>query len=453
VTGGRSGDPLKSYRSKRDFARTPEPTPPPPPSRARRTAASQPRFVIHEHSARRLHWDLRLERDGVLVSWAIPKGLPEEPKVNHIAPHTEDHPLDYLDFEGVIPPGSYGAGTMRVWDRGTYETLKWEPRKVEVALHGERVDARYALFAIGDEGRDWMIHRMDPAADDSLEPMPERMAPMLAQAGTLPRDDRGWAFEIKWDGIRALAFSEPGALRLQSRNLHDITASYPELARLGRALGSHRAILDGEIAALDAEGRPSFGTLAQRMGVSSPARAKRLAASAPVTYVIFDLLWLDGHSLMELPYEERRARLAALALAGERWQAPGYVVGRGRETLAASEAAGLEGVIAKRLDSTYEPGRRSGAWIKLKNIRRAQLRIGGWMPGQGRRRERIGALLMGEELPDGALRYAGRVGSGMGERDLETLAAALGPLERESSPFDPRGVAPPGGAVFCEPRL
>ena len=208
MTPGRAGDPLKSYRSKRDFARTPEPQ-----DSAGGNTRNAPRFVIHEHSARRMHWDLRLERDGVLVCWAIPKGMPEEPKVNHIAPHTEDHPLSYLDFEGVIPAGSYGAGTMRVWDRGTYECLKWEPRKVEVALHGERLDARYALFAIGREAdsRDWMIHRMDPAADPALEPMPAKVAPMLARAGTLPRDDDRWAFEIKWDGVRAIAYSSRAA--------------------------------------------------------------------------------------------------------------------------------------------------------------------------------------------------------------------------------------------------
>ena len=452
MTRGRSGDPLKSYRSKRDFARTPEPGAGDAPDAPRRRKDAAPRFVIHEHSARRLHWDLRLERDGVLVSWAIPKGMPEEPKVNHIAPHTEDHPLDYLDFEGEIPAGSYGAGTMSVWDKGTYECLKWEPRKIEVALHGRRLHARYALFAIGEDGgRDWMIHRMDPAEDAQREAMPERIAPMLAQAGTLPGDDGGWAYEIKWDGVRTIAFSTPGTLRLQSRNLHDVTASYPELARLGRALGSHRAILDGEIVALDPEGRPSFGALASRMGVSAPARAKRLAASTPVTYVIFDLLWLDGHSLMALPYSQRRERLAALGLDGEHWRTPEHILGRGRETLAASEAAGLEGVVAKRLDGPYEPGRRSGSWIKLKNLRRAELAIGGWMPGRGRRRERIGALLMGEPTPAG-LRYAGRVGSGMDERELKALAAALGPLERERSPFAAGGVPPPRGAVFCEPE-
>jgi bifunctional non-homologous end joining protein LigD len=169
--------------------------------------------------------------------------------------------------------------------------------------------------------------------------------------------------------------------------------------------------------------------------------------------MIFDLLWLDGHPLMDLPYSERRRRLAELGLRGEHWQTPEHIIGRGRETLAASDAAGLEGVIAKRLDSPYEPGRRSGAWVKLKNMRRAELRIGGWMPGQGRRRERVGALLLGEPTADGGLRYAGRVGSGMGESELERLAAALAPLEREHSPFDPGGPAPPRGAIFAEPKL
>ena len=469
MTPGRAGDPLKSYRSRRDFARTPEPSgavPAPEPAAAGGpnalggagnvdAAAGRPRFVIHEHSARRLHWDLRLEHDGVLASWAIPKGMPQEPKVNHIAPHTEDHPLSYLDFEGEIPPGSYGAGTMRVWDRGTYDCLKWEPRKVEVALHGERLDARYALFAIGagEDPRDWMIHRMDPPAEPDLEPMPVRIAPMLARAGALPRDDGAWAYEIKWDGVRAIAYSQPGSLRFESRNQREITASYPELARLGRALGSHAAVLDGEIVAFDADGRPSFAALAARIHVSSPARARRLAQSVPVTYVIFDLLWLDGHSLLERAYSERRRALAELALRGERWQTPDHIVGHGRETLEATAAARLEGVIAKRLDSRYEPGRRSGAWIKRKHMGRERLAIGGWTPGAGRRRARIGALLLGAADGTGALRYAGRVGSGLSEAESERLASALAPLERTRSPFSPDGPQPPRGALFCEPRL
>ncbi len=450
MTKGRARDPLTNYRSKRDFSQTPEPA-----GVLGGAGQAHPRFVIHEHSARRLHWDLRLERDGVLVSWAIPKGMPEEPGRNHIAPHTEDHPLAYLDFDGEIPAGSYGAGTMRVWDRGTYECLKWEPRKVEVALHGERLDARYALFAIGagEDPKDWMIHRMDAAADQDRESMPARIVPMLARAGALPRDDRQWAYEIKWDGVRAIAYSEPGRLRFESRNRNDLTASYPELARLGRALGSHRAVLDGEIVAFDADGRPSIATLQSRMHVSSPARAKRLAQSAPVTYVIFDLLWLDGHSLMERSYVERRRSLAELALAGERWQTPDHIVGQGKATLEASNQARLEGSIAKRLDSRYEPGRRTGDWIKLKNVRREQFVIGGWMPGAGRRTKQFGALLIGDRMGDGLLRYAGRVGTGLRDRQLAGLTRALGELGRAQSPFSTDGPAPPRGALFCEPRL
>src|SRR5919199_2119001 len=295
-------DPLERYKAKRDFGATSEPAGAP----GEDGAPQRRRFVIQEHHPPRLHWDLRLERDGALVSFAVPNGLPEGPKDNRLAVHTEDHPLEYLEFEGDIPKGSYGAGTMRVWDRGTYDELKWEPRKIEVALRGERVQGRYALFPLdrGEDPKDWMIHRMDPPADPGREPMPDKVLPMLARLGDLPRDDERWAYEIKWDGVRAIAHSEPGRLRLLSRNLHEITERYPELARLNRALSHHRAILDGEVVAFDAEGRPSFGTLQRRMHLTSESAVRRLARDAPVTYVIFDLLWLDGHSLMGHPYEE-----------------------------------------------------------------------------------------------------------------------------------------------------
>jgi bifunctional non-homologous end joining protein LigD len=449
----RAADRLTRYGAKRDFGATPEPAAANAPARRRR-AAARPRFVIHEHSATRLHWDLRLERDGVLASWAVPKGLPIEPKDNRFAAHTEDHPLEYLEFEGEIPKGSYGAGTMSIWDAGTYEELKWEPRKVEVALHGERLSGRYALFAIeqGEQPKDWMIHRMDPPADPDAEEMPQRVAPMLARAGELPRDDERWAYEIKWDGIRAIAYSTPGVLRLQSRNLIDISERYPELARLNRALSTHRAILDGEIVALDERGRPSFGALQQRMQVQSAAQAKRLAARSQVTYMLFDLLWLDGHSLMELPYAERRERLAGLSLKGAAWQTPEHVRGNGEALLEAATAQGLEGVVAKRLDSAYEPGARSRCWLKIKTMGRQEFVIGGWLPGKGRRKETIGALLLGVHDPDGALRYVGRVGSGISERELDDLSRRLGGLERGGSPFA-RGGRPPREAVYCEPRL
>jgi bifunctional non-homologous end joining protein LigD len=464
---------LSEYRAKRDFDATTEPgggaskrpnaneqpaerAPANRRSTSKRTAA--PRFVVHEHSATRLHWDLRLERDGVLASWAVPKGLPQAPKENHLAVWTEDHPLEYVDFHGEIPKGQYGAGTMKIWDQGTYEVLKWEPRKIEVALHGERVDARYALFPIssapaeGERPREWMIHRMDPPGDAAREPMPEHVKPMLARAGSLPRSDDGWAYEIKWDGVRAIAYSTPGELRLESRNLKEITGSYPELGRLNRALSSHQAILDGEIVAFDERGRPSFAALQRRMHVGAPSQAKRLAKAVPVTYMIFDLLWLDGHSLMELRYEERRELLQALALSGEAWQTPEHLEGRGRDVLKATAEQRLEGIVAKRLDSHYEPGARASAWIKIKNVGRQELVIGGWLPGEGRRERRIGALLVGMYDPDGAFRYAGRVGTGFTDPELDRLGKLLAPLKREDSPFT-AGEPPPRGAVFVEPEL
>jgi bifunctional non-homologous end joining protein LigD len=439
---------LKAYRAKRDFAATPEP------AEGDGAGSDSPRFVIHEHSATRLHWDLRLERDGVLASWAVPRGLPEAPKDNRLAVWTEDHPLEYVDFHGEIPKGQYGAGTMKIWDHGTYDCLKWEPRKIEVALHGERLNARYALFPISSEDppKEWMVHRMDPPADTTREPMPEQIKPMLARAGELPRSERGWVYEVKWDGVRALAYSEPGELRLESRNLKDITTSYPELARLNRSLSSHTAILDGEIVAFDERGLPSFAALQRRMHVSSGAQAKRLAKATRVTYMIFDLLWLDGHSLMDLSYGERRERLAELELSGESWQTPEPLAGKGKDVKAATAAQGLEGIVAKRLDSKYEPGARSTSWVKIKNVGRQELVIGGWIPGEGRRQERIGALLVGVYEPEGGFRYAGRVGTGFSEAELDRLGGLLGPLRREDSPFT-AGERPPRQAIFCEPEL
>ena len=444
-------DRLDEYQRKRDPQRTPEPYGDGDGDGAAADATA--RFVVQEHHATRLHWDLRLEHEGVAASWAIPNGIPEDPHENRLAVRTEDHPLEYLEFEGDIPKGEYGAGKMRIWDRGTYETHKFDDAKVEITFHGERLRGRYGLFPLKKRkgeppGKDWMIHRMDPPEDPDREPMPERLVPMLAKASqSLPPDDDRWSYEIKWDGVRALAYSEPGRIRFESRNRNDISPAYPELKALNRALSSHRAILDGEIVAFDADGRPSFGRLQSRMHVRSESQARRLSKEAPVVLVLFDLLWLDGHSLMGLPYAERRARLRELGLDGAHWQTPEHVVGDGAAVLEASRRSGLEGIIAKRLDSPYEPGRRSPCWLKIKNVRREDVVIGGWLPGEGRRRDRIGALLVGVE-DDGRLRYAGRVGTGFTERELDRLRGEL--TERDSSPFT-KGAKPPRGAVWVEP--
>jgi bifunctional non-homologous end joining protein LigD len=254
--------------------------------------------------------------------------------------------------------------------------------------------------------------------------------------------------------VRAVCFSEPGRMRFVTRNGNDVTPRYPELSRLNRALSMHRAILDGEVVAFDAEGRPSFAALQGRMHLTREGQVKRLAKESPVTYVAFDLVWLDGKSLMDRPYAERRARLRELLADGERWQVPDHVVGGGAELLAATREQALEGIVAKRLDSPYEPGRRTGHWVKIKNTNRQELVIGGWLPGEGRRRERIGALLVGVQ-EEGRLRFAGRVGTGFTQDELDRLALLLAPLEQDTSPFDsvPKGVKIPREAVWVQPRL
>src|SRR4051794_6778996 len=437
------GDRLDSYRAKRDFEATPEPT----------GEADEPqerlRFVVQEHSARSMHWDLRLEHAGTLASWAVPKGIPADPKRNHLAVRTEDHPMEYLEFHGEIPEGNYGAGTMRIWDRGTFEVLKWRDKEVMVVFHGERVHGKYVLFRT--DAKNWMIHRMDPPADPDREPMPESIVPMLARSDGLPANQDGWAFEIKWDGVRAIAFCEGGRLRMTSRSGRDITSQYPEVRGLAEALGSRDAVLDGEVVAFGEDGLPSFQVLQRRMHVAGERQVQRLSREIPVAYVVFDLLWLEGRSLMDQTYEERRAALLDLGLKGSNWQVPGHHVGDGDALLELSRAQGLEGIVAKRLDCPYTPGRRSPGWVKVKNVRRASLVIGGWLPGEGGRTGRLGALCVGFHDDDGELRYAGRVGSGFTESELLRLGRLLEPHARDRSPFS--GRQPPKQARYVEPVL
>jgi bifunctional non-homologous end joining protein LigD len=440
-------DNLKSYREKRNFSATSEPQGTAP---AGADDERTPRFVVQEHHARSLHWDLRLEHEGTLASWAVPKGIPPDPRRNHLAVRTEDHPLEYLDFHGEIPAGEYGAGTMAIWDRGTYELHKFRDDEVMITFHGERVRGRYVLFRT--RGKDWMIHRMDPPEDPDREPIPERVEPMLARTGPLPGDDAKWAYEIKWDGVRAIGYVDGGRLRLASRNGRDITPRYPELRDLGRALAGREAILDGEVVAFGDDGRPSFQLLQRRMHLTSEHAVRRLAQSDPVAYMLFDLLWLDGRSLMDLRYDERRERLLELGLEGTTWRTPAHHVGDGERMLEASRAQGLEGIIAKRLDGPYLPGKRTHSWVKVKNFRNVDVVIGGWLPGEGKRTGRLGALLIGF-YEEGELRYAGRVGTGFTEAELDRLGRKLAPLERDASPFTGTAVKLPKTAHFVEPEL
>ncbi|MDO8188285.1 DNA ligase D [Conexibacter sp. JD483] len=456
------GDALDDYRAKRDFAATSEPAG----EDAQSEATTSPRFVIQQHDATRLHWDLRLERDGTLASWALPRGLPLDPGDDRVAVRTEDHPLQYLDFHGEIPSGSYGAGTMTIFDRGTCAVHEFTTRKVEFTLSGERNEGRYGMFPIGRSGDEWLIHRMQPPQDPDRERLPEQLLPMLAKAGELPprAQQERWGHEVKWDGIRALLWCDHGQVRIESRTQREITERYPEVKPIGRALaaaGLLEVLLDGELVALDEQGKPSFERLQGRMNAGSEAAIRRAARGAPVTYVIFDLLHRDGRSLLATAYEERRAQLDQLGIGGPAWRVPAYHRGNGSALLAATREQGLEGIVAKRLDAHYEPGRRGGAWLKLRNRLRQELVIGGWLPGEGNREGRIGALLVGDrDQPGGPLRYAGRVGSGLSEAQLDDLHEQLTRIARRTRPFAPapRGarsasVAIPRTARWVEPLL
>jgi bifunctional non-homologous end joining protein LigD len=436
-------DRLGSYKAKRDFEKTPEP------KGARAKKAQAARFVIQEHNARRLHWDLRLEHDGTLASWALPRGIPDHPDENRLAVRTEDHPLQYLEFHGEIPQGEYGAGTMTIWDRGTYEAEKFRDGEVIATFQGERIHGRYALFRTRES--DWMIHRMDPPEDPAYEPMPSEIRPMLARSSTrLPPREGQYGFEVKWDGIRTVLYADHGHAELRGRNGSDFTGRYPEVRELARSLGSRRIILDGEVVAFDEQGRPSFERLQSRMHLASESAVRRRMRDIPATYVIFDLLYLDGHTTISLSYEERRGLLERLELEGPAWRTPPYHRGEGRALLDATRELGIEGVVAKKLDCPYQPGARASHWIKVKNVHTQEVVIGGWTPGEGGRATSIGALAVGV-MEDEKLVYVGKVGTGFTEQTLALLKRELEPLRSDSSPF--AGRQPPKGTVLVEPRL
>jgi bifunctional non-homologous end joining protein LigD len=423
-------DRLTKYRSMRDASKTPEPVPKKAPMGGKNDL-----FVIQEHHARRLHYDLRLERDGVLASWAVPKNLPDTPAVNHLAVHTEDHPLEYLAFHGTIPRGEYGAGQMIVWDTGTYETEKFNDHEVIVTLHGNKIDGRYAL--IQTDGKNWLAHRMK----EQKRPQAGDLAPMLATEGSVERlKATQWSFEGKWDGYRVLVDANRGKLNLRSRRGRDVTGEYPQFESLAADLADHHVILDGEAVALDASGVPSFSEMQNR------------ARSTRVEYWAFDILHLDGRSLMRAKYSDRRRLLEALAEGGG-LIVPDQLPGDGPAAMEYARKHRWEGVIAKKRDSTYQPGRRSSSWIKDKIWTTQEAVIGGWRQGEGGRSSGIGALMLG--IPeDGGLHFAGRVGTGFTEKELAKLKDILKPLETDKSPFNTRlPTQDAKGVTFVRPEL
>jgi bifunctional non-homologous end joining protein LigD len=400
-------------------------------------------FVVQRHAARNLHFDFRLERGGVLASWAVPKGIPLEPGAKSLAVQVEDHPLAYASFAGEIPKGQYGAGTVEIWDHGTYSLLEEKPDgQLKVRLAGERLRGVWTLVPARLDGKakNWLLIRSRDG-EPTTQPLTFPYRPMLARlVEELPRGD-GWSYEVKFDGYRALAYLAAGRCTLRSRNDKDLGARFASVASaLAELLPTTRAVIDGEICALDEHGRPSFSLLQQTSG--------------RLVYYVFDLLELDGVALLERPLQARREQLRALVgdVGAIRFSES---FDDGAALLQAAAQQGLEGIVAKKIDSAYIPNGRGGEWLKLKSHGRQEFLVAGYTQGTGSRRSSFGALVLAVEAP-GGLRYAGNVGTGFDERELSRLSELLHPLERADSPFP---VEPTmarvrrGGVTWVEPRL
>jgi bifunctional non-homologous end joining protein LigD len=437
-------DELKEYRRKRDAKKTPEPMPRPR-GRKRRKG---PVFVIQRHAARRLHYDLRLERDGALASWAVPKGVPLEPGQRGLAVHVEDHPMEYADFEGEIPQGQYGAGTIEIWDRGTYELL--EEKKdggLTFRLHGERLQGVWALVPASLDGdpKNWLLIRKREASDNLSQATERReYRPMLATlAQSIPKEP-GWLFEIKWDGYRIIARLAGGEADLRSRKGENYVQRFLGVAKeLPKAVRTPDCVLDGEVCALDEDGRPSFSAMQQ----GKP--------ETPIVYYVFDLLELDGKPLVDLPFSERRRQLEDLLDPRNRTIRLSETFDDGEALAEAVVAQRLEGMIAKRRDSRYRVGERSREWLKIKpSKQRQEFIIAGYTKGQGRRAGRFGSLVLvrrGAELS-----YVGNCGTGFTEDEIDRLLAKLRPLERPDPPLPEPPKMPrvrKGDVVWVEPEL
>jgi bifunctional non-homologous end joining protein LigD len=430
--------PLAEYRRKRDPKVTPEPF-------SAGKAGEQPIFVVQRHDARRLHYDFRLERAGALASWAVPKGVPLEPGGRALAVHVEDHPLAYAGFAGEIPAGSYGAGTVEIWDEGTYELLEEKPNgQLTFRLHGRRLAGEWSLVPAHLDGKEqnWLLIRRHAEAPEAADQAGERLyEPMLATlAGDVPHGD--WLYEVKFDGYRAVAYVRGGDCRLLSRNGNDLTERFVPVAKeIVKATKSPNAVLDGEVCRLDDRGRSSFSELQRGTG--------------PLVFYAFDLLELDGESLLERPLAERKQRLESLLDGRSRTVRLSESFDDGNALLAAATEQGLEGIVAKRAQSEYRPGERTRDWLKIKTHGRQEFVVVGFTQGAGRRADTFGALVLAVNEPRG-LRYAGNVGTGFDDAEVRRLVSLLRPLRRDTSPFDEAPKMPrvrKGDVHWVEPRL
>ncbi len=427
----------RDYPAKRAFDQTPEPEGRVSGNLDPATARAGQNFVIHQHHARRLHFDLRLEMsrdDGgpVLVSWAVPNNLPLKKADGHLAVHVEDHPIEYGEFEGTIPEGNYGAGEVRIFDAGTYELIEQEDGKLTFDLKGRRMRGRWHMVrtAPSDDKDEWLVF-LKTDRRPKIEPLPP-LDPMLATLTAEAFDNEKWIFEPKWDGVRTLAVCGEET-RLLSRRGNDTTATYPELGRLHDRLVAIDAVVDGEIVAFDGP-RPSFEKLQSRINLQNAREIERATKNCPVTFIAFDLIYLDGQQLCSLPLEKRKELLEEVVVPSHNVHVSPVVPEEGIALSKAAAERGLEGIVAKKLGCPYRPGKRVRDWLKVKVVFEADVVVGGWSKGEGSRSTSFGALLVGA-YDDEGLRFLGAVGTGFSGQTIDDLVPELMEVQQAECPF------------------
>jgi bifunctional non-homologous end joining protein LigD len=429
---------LESYSRKRSFDKTPEPSP-------AQVTGEGSAFVVHRHHASRLHYDLRLEQNGALKSWAVPKGLPPRPGIMRLAVNVEDHPLEYVHFEGAIPKGEYGGGMMWKFAQGRYQTTKEKKDGFYFRLQSRELNAEYRMHRTKEN--QWLLERVDVPQTDWLR---DAIEPMLARSSSKPPNSEGYVYEVKWDGLRALISLDEGQIKIRGRGGMDMTKQFPELLNAEPSLRATSGLFDGEIVCLDADGKPNFRNVIHRMQQKSEAAIQRAKAKYPAVCYLFDCLYLDGRPIINEPLTRRREWLTDAVKAGSAYRGS-EVVDDGKAFFEAVKQMGLEGIVAKQRDSTYLPGKRSDAWLKIKTRQTIECAIIGYTQGRGDREASFGALHLAQT--DGSqLKYLGKVGSGFDDDSIQAVWAELRKLNTIKRPIreKPLDVA---RSVWVEPKL
>jgi DNA ligase D-like protein (predicted ligase)/DNA ligase D-like protein (predicted polymerase)/DNA ligase D-like protein (predicted 3'-phosphoesterase) len=434
----KSAEQLKAYQAKRDFSKTPEPA-----GAERQTPGN--RYVIHRHHASHLHYDLRLEQNGVLKSWAVPKGLPPYPGVKRLAVQTEDHPIEYLHFDGKIPKGQYGAGEMWIFSAGRFAITKEKKDGFYFRLSSKELNGTYRIYKIKE--KEWLLERVDEVQTNYLH---DNIEPMLADASDKLPAGHDYLYEVKWDGIRALVALEDGQIRIRSRNHNDITARFPELQAGDKAFRATCGLFDAEIVCLDNQGRPDFKKVINRLMTTGDAAIEKAARTHPACCYLFDCLYLDGRPVLQEPLTRRKTWLQDAVREGAPFRVS-EPVSDGEALLEAARLHGLEGIMAKRTDGKYAPGKRSADWVKVKFRATCDVVIAGYTPGQGERSATFGGLHVAEAGEEGLI-YRGKVGTGFDEAMMKEIHRLMSRLKKIKKPFAQKAVDEKT-SVWIEPVL